>query len=127
MPNEARSASAWCSGRPEDDHGMSRYRETVVENCQKENSLPTAGSDTRSETDNLCPCSEEMLRTNRRASEYDQVSVVAASRPVAMLRRWGFVFCARESSSYCRSSAWLRSTCEKGNDAVSVPPKARSV
>src|ERR1700687_2960431 len=127
MPKEARSASTWCSGGSPDDHGMARKRETEVKSCQKEKSLPTAGSDRRSETDNLCPCSEEMLRTKRFVSEYDHVSLVAARRPVATVRPWGLVFCARPRRSYCRSIRWVRSTCVNWNAAVNVPPTARSV
>src|SRR5919204_6730525 len=125
-PNEPRSASAWCQGTPRVLQGRAKNFEVAVVACQKENSLPRAGWEARSETANCWPYSREMLRTNRRTSDHEYVSVAAASRPGEVGTPSGLLSTARFSSSYRTSSDWVRSNCENGNEASRNPPTDRS-
>src|SRR3954468_7266099 len=68
-PKEVGGAGAWCEGGPQLFQGMRRNFEALVESCQKEISLPSAGSERRKAAEKRCPSSLEMLFTNRRASE----------------------------------------------------------
>src|SRR6266404_2594054 len=125
-PNDPRSASTWCQGTPRVLQGSARYFDANAVACQKEKSLPSAGSETRSEREKRWPISDEMLRTKRRASEYDQVSVAAASNPGEVGTLSGLRSTLRFSSEYDNEISCWRSTCENGNAASIDPPSARS-
>ena|SRR5439155_26249132 len=109
-------------------HGNGKNRAYEEESCAKAKSDPRARAATRPVIENRCPCSAEMLRTNRRASEYAYVTDVAAISPGGgLLPSVAAVFRERFVSSYCTVTRWPRSICENGNDAETVPWMTRSV